>query len=142
MHLIEESAELLMGELERVGFEQLPYDYDKAWKAYQKFAEMEFDCIADDILWETGMDELDGERLFRASLIRQFRVLEEDACFQLYFTWYFEPDSILETLTDALWSYHYESVTDFFLNVEHRDSFILPPVYGDLIRYEIYLDEI
>lgn len=138
-----EAEELLLKELKDVGFFET-IDCKKAWNAFKKFADYEFDCGDDAFLWETITMSFNGECLFYYSMVRQFERCVDDGFVmeQLHLTINFKPDQVLDNLQDVVWSYDFDSKEDFFKEIESRKSFTLPPASFIPIKYDVYFEQV
>lgn len=100
-----------------------------AWKIFKKFSNLKVDCAEDALLFQCGVYDFTGEDLFHFEFVRQFSFEidgEYDHMEQLRLTIYFKSNAELKELEANLWTYDFNSVDEFFNEVEKMDYFKVP----------------
>lgn len=100
-----------------------------AWETFKKFSNTKVDCANDALLFECGVYNFTGEDLFHFEFVRQFGFEEDgeyDHMEQLRLTLYFKLNAELKDLKTTVWSYHSNSVDEFFGKVENMNQFKIP----------------
>ncbi|KGK81027.1 hypothetical protein [Clostridium sp. HMP27] len=100
-----------------------------AWETFKKFSKVKIDCADDSLLFQCGVYEFTGKELFHFEFVRQFSIEEGgeyDHIEQLMLTIYFKPNAELKELETNLWTYDFNSIDQFFNEVEKMDYFKIP----------------
>ena len=112
--------------LNKAGFKTGNPDIHLLWKVFKLFADVKFKVAEDALLFQCGTD---GEDIFYWDLVRQFSFEkngEYDHMEQLHVEFLFDPAEDLSAFQDTVWTYDFESLTEFYENVEELDSFNYP----------------
>ena len=115
-------------------------DGKTAWHIFKEFASIEFDCVEDLLLWETGIFSSRNERYFFCSMSRQFA--HEEYMEQLHMEFHFNSDEVLAAFKSGMWSEDYNTLTDFFNAVEHSQAFVVPFTNYMPIKFRLYFDQL
>ncbi|KAF5043643.1 hypothetical protein SDC9_64220 [bioreactor metagenome] len=100
-----------------------------AWETFKKFSNVKVDCADDSLLFQCGVYNFTGEELFHFEFVRQFSIEEDgeyDHMEQLRLTIYFKPNVEIKDLETNLWAYDFNSIDEFFNEVEKMDCFKIP----------------
>lgn len=100
-----------------------------AWEVFKKFSNIKVDCADDALLFQCGVYGFTGEDLFYFEFVRQFsfNIDEEyDHMEQLQLSLYFKPNEQLRELETSLWTYDFDSIDEFFNEVEKMHYFKIP----------------
>lgn len=112
--------------LEAANFSVDKPDPRTAWDIFKAFSKVRVDCADDSLLFQCGIYDFTGEKLFHWSLVRQFsleRHGEYDRMEQLECVLYYNPRPQLENVEASLWSSDCDSLEEFFYGVERIKGF-------------------
>jgi hypothetical protein len=116
-----------------------------AWEIFKKFSNIKVDCADNSLLFQCGVYDFTGEDLFHFEFVRQFS-LEEDGEYdhleQLRLTIYFKPNTELKELETNLWTYDFNSIDEFFNEVEKMNHFKIPIEKYVPIQAEVEQEEV
>ncbi|MHB1484116.1 MAG: hypothetical protein ACYCYI_05585 [Saccharofermentanales bacterium] len=115
--------------LNKAGFKTEKPDIYLLWKVFKQFSNVKFNVADDALLFQCGTYNFTGKDIFYWELIRQFSFEkngEYDHMEQLHIEFLFDPAEDLAAFQDTVWTYDFESLKEFYENVEEHDSFNYP----------------
>lgn len=122
-----QAKEVLENLLHKANFDKDQPNLDIIVDVYKEFSKIKVDCASDDFLFQCGVFDFTGERLFYWDIVRQF-MIEEKNCYshmeQLHFEAKFEPNTELEDLLTVEWSTG--DLDQYFDDIASSMDFTLP----------------
>ncbi len=107
MITVSEARKTLEDLLQKSGYEEAAPEVNAILDVFKKFSEIKVDCSHDDFLFQCGIFDFTGERLFYWDIVRQFMV-EKNKVYshmeQLHYEVKFEPVAELEDYLAVEWS--------------------------------------
>ncbi len=97
-----------------------------ALKAFKEFAKETVECAEDLLMFQCGVFNLTGKRLFHLVFVRQFTIEEEGECdrlVQLYVEFTCKPNESLTPLSTILWAEESTSMELYFERIENSTEF-------------------
>lgn len=120
-------------------------DIKKVWETFKVFCKEPVEGEEDkEILFQCGVYDFTGEKLFHLDFVRQFTVYEEDKYSrmeQLHCEFLFKPTDELSKLETGEWSMDYDDLDDYFIHIENLQEFNIPLKLKP-IKSEIYQEEV
>ena len=98
----------------------------KSWEIFKEFARLPVDCASNGLLFECGVYDFTGKRMFYFEFVRQFTVEKRgdfDHMEQLNIEFQFVPTSEIQDLKTHKWSFDFNSPDEFFRFVESLKEF-------------------
>ena len=132
---INDSKNILEMILEQKGFSKDKPDVEKAVSAFMEFSNYKFECETDEMLWETGVFNFTGEKLYYFSLVRQFQLEGEDEFWQLHLNLMYDKKPNVLNPYKCLW----ESEGEFFEKILKSKAY--REVIGKDCKCNIYFEE-
>lgn len=112
--------------LDAAGFNENRPDPNLAWRVFREFAAVPVIAADDALLFQCGTYDFTGREQFHWNLTRQFSLEEEGeyaGMEQLQLTVLYEPAAELRPLEASVWSSDFESLEEFFAEVEALPEF-------------------
>jgi len=97
-----------------------------ALKAFKAFAKETVECAEELFMFQCGVFNLTGKRLFYLVFVRQFTIEEEGGCdqlAQLYIEFTCKPNESLTALSTILWAEESTSMELYFERIENSTEF-------------------
>jgi hypothetical protein len=120
-------------------------DIKKVWQAFKDFCKEPVEGEEEkEILFQCGVFNFTGEKLFHFDFVRQFTVYDEDEYShieQLHCEFLFEPTNELKKLKATEWSMDYDDKDGFFNHIENIKEFKIPLNLKPK-KTEIYQEEV
>lgn len=138
-----QAKEVLENMLLKANFDKGLPNLDIIVDVYKGFSEIKVDCASDDFLFQCGVFDFTGERLFYWDIVRQF-MIEKKNCYshmeQLHFEVKFEPNTELENLMAIEWSTG--GLKEYFDRIAGSTEFALPFREYVPTSIEIYQEQV
>lgn len=114
---------------------------------FKEMSRVVFDCSEDELLFEAGCFDYDGEERFCLSLVRQFTIIEDEGEFdyieQLNIDILYDVNEKVKELSETIWSYEFEDdFEQFFGAVEKSAAFGLALEVLKPVEVDLYMDEV
>lgn len=118
-------------------------DIAKVWEVFKSFGREQVEGEEEiALLFQCGVYDFTGEKLFYYDFVRQFTLVEDGHMEQLHCEFTFEPTSELNRLEVSEWYFDYEGdVEEFYTKIEGLEEFKVP-LKGNPIRLNIYQEEV
>ncbi|PKR86077.1 hypothetical protein [Heyndrickxia camelliae] len=118
-------------------------DVLKVWEEFKAFAKE--DVVGEEekaILFQCGIFNFTGEKLFYFDLVRQFTDIEDGNMQQLHCEFVFNPVKEFKKLKVSEWYFNYEGeLDDYFKKVENLKEFKIPLNYTP-VQFNIFQEEV
>ncbi|HZH58185.1 MAG TPA: hypothetical protein VEY70_01105 [Metabacillus sp.] len=105
-------------------------DIKKVWDTFKDFCKETVEGEEDkEILFQCGVYDFTGDKLFHFDFVRQFTIYEEDEYShmeQLHCEFLFKPTDELSKLEIEEWSMDYDDINDFLNHIENLREFQIP----------------
>jgi hypothetical protein len=118
-------------------------DVLKVWEEFKSFAQEEVDGEEEKaILFQCGIFDFTGEKLFYYDFVRQFTDVEDGNMQQLHCEFVFTPLKEFKKLKVEEWFFDYEGeLNDYFKKIESLKEFKIPLNYTPL-QFNLFQEEI
>lgn len=118
-------------------------DITKVWEVYKSFAKEHVEGEEETVLlFQCGVYDFTGEKLFHFDFVRQFTNGESGYMEQLHCEFVFEPTIALIKLEASEWYFDTDGeLDDFFYEIENFEEFKSPLKYTPL-RLNIYQEKV
>ena len=142
----EEAENIFRKMLKEAGFQYKEPNVKLAWGVFKEMCLVEFECAGDDLLFETGTYNFEGQEEFLLSFVRQFTIEvdgEYDYMEQLHLDFGYKPEAELGSLKKILWTYDFDGdFSKFFQAVEQSPAFLIPQEKFVPEECELFIDEV
>lgn len=118
-------------------------DVKNVWEIFKSFGREQVEGEEEvALLFQCGVYDFTGEKLFYFDFVRQFSIEEDGHMEQLHCEFVFNPTEELKKLETSEWYFDYEGeIENFYRNIENMKEFQIP-MNSKPIRFNLYQEEV